>query len=189
MSFKEATECKPDVEPSEVSTETEDSNGAKEKTDREKMKTDNASDKTRDSLPKTDGNETLPENIEPSLEKSGCSKSYSKSADESHASIVLDELIISCNSDALDQLFIESDDFLNALKFIQPSAKREGFATVPDVTWSDVGSLGQIREQLNLSIMVKFVWFFTIVQIRGSYIFFFFIEGKYFYHNLFTSFS
>jgi SpoVK/Ycf46/Vps4 family AAA+-type ATPase len=28
------------------------------------------------------------------------------------------------------------------------AAKREGFATVPDVNWEDVGSLGNIREEL-----------------------------------------
>jgi ribosome biogenesis ATPase len=31
---------------------------------------------------------------------------------------------------------------------VQPSAKREGFATVPDVKWEDVGSLGDVREEL-----------------------------------------
>ena len=35
---------------------------------------------------------------------------------------------------------------------VQPSAKREGFATVPDVSWDDVGSLGDVRDELNLSI-------------------------------------
>lgn len=28
---------------------------------------------------------------------------------------------------------------------VQPSAKREGFATTPEVTWDDVGALGQPR--------------------------------------------
>ncbi|KAL1397955.1 hypothetical protein pipiens_009347 [Culex pipiens pipiens] len=41
---------------------------------------------------------------------------------------------------------------------VQPSAKREGFITVPDVTWNDIGSLGDIREELKLAILapVKF---------------------------------
>lgn len=43
-------------------------------------------------------------------------------------------------------------DFEEAVHRVQPSAKREGFATVPDVNWEDVGSLGSIREELNLSI-------------------------------------
>lgn len=35
---------------------------------------------------------------------------------------------------------------------VQPSAKREGFATIPDVSWDDVGSLGDVREDLEFSI-------------------------------------
>lgn len=37
---------------------------------------------------------------------------------------------------------------------VQPSAKREGFATVPDVTWGDVGALQDIREELSMAILV-----------------------------------
>lgn len=36
---------------------------------------------------------------------------------------------------------------------VQPSAKREGFATVPGVSWSDVGALASVREELGLSIL------------------------------------
>jgi ribosome biogenesis ATPase len=32
-------------------------------------------------------------------------------------------------------------EIMLALKEIQPSAQREGFITVPDVTWSDIGAL------------------------------------------------
>mmetsp|Transcript_7423 Transcript_7423/g.12481 ORF Transcript_7423/g.12481 Transcript_7423/m.12481 type:complete len:825 (-) Transcript_7423:114-2588(-) len=47
------------------------------------------------------------------------------------------------------QLFnVTMADFLQAAKNIQPSAKREGFAVVPDVTWSDVGALSSVREEL-----------------------------------------
>ena len=38
---------------------------------------------------------------------------------------------------------------------MQPSAKREGFATVPDITWDDIGALKEIREELEMSIMVR----------------------------------
>lgn len=47
------------------------------------------------------------------------------------------------------------EDLVNALKSVQPSAKREGFATVPDVTWNDVGSLVAIREHLKMTILVS----------------------------------
>lgn len=58
----------------------------------------------------------------------------------------------------LDSMCIERGDFLESLKTVQPSAKREGFITVPDVTWDDIGSLGDIREELKLAILapVKF---------------------------------
>ena len=38
---------------------------------------------------------------------------------------------------------------------VQPSAKREGFATVPDVTWDDIGALDDVREELKMSILVS----------------------------------
>ena len=50
-------------------------------------------------------------------------------------------------------IIITPGDFHEAIKFIQPSAKREGFATVPDVTWDDVGALSDIREELTMSIL------------------------------------
>ncbi|KAG5192059.1 putative ribosome biogenesis ATPase RIX7 [Tribonema minus] len=48
---------------------------------------------------------------------------------------------------------ITMDDFLEAVKKVQPSAKREGFATVPDVTWGDIGALAAVREELSLSLL------------------------------------
>lgn len=48
---------------------------------------------------------------------------------------------------------ITMQDFVDALKLVQPSAKREGFITVPGVTWDDIGSLSDIREQLKLAIL------------------------------------
>ena len=41
-----------------------------------------------------------------------------------------------------------------ALSLVQPSAKREGFATVPDTTWEDVGALEGVREELSMAILV-----------------------------------
>ncbi|XP_073527961.1 nuclear valosin-containing protein-like isoform X3 [Phyllobates terribilis] len=53
----------------------------------------------------------------------------------------------------LQGLCIEMSDFLSALPSVQPSAKREGFATVPDVTWEDIGALDEIREELTMAIL------------------------------------
>lgn len=50
-------------------------------------------------------------------------------------------------------LSITYGDFLTALPTIQPTAKREGFATVPDVTWQNVGALNHIRMELHMCIV------------------------------------
>jgi len=54
--------------------------------------------------------------------------------------------------DELVDLAITMDDFSSALDRVQPSAQREGFTTTPNVTWEDVGSLTEIREELRFSI-------------------------------------
>lgn len=58
----------------------------------------------------------------------------------------------------VSEFCITLEDFCEAVKVVQPSAKREGFITVPDVTWDDVGSLQDIREELKLAVLapVKF---------------------------------
>ena len=45
------------------------------------------------------------------------------------------------------------DDFLTAIPKIQPSSKREGFATIPDTTWADIGALRPVREELLTAIV------------------------------------
>ncbi|XP_023246991.1 nuclear valosin-containing protein-like [Copidosoma floridanum] len=56
-------------------------------------------------------------------------------------------------SEQLALICVEERDFDAALKTVQPSAKREGFATVPDVTWNDIGSLQDIRQELQMTIL------------------------------------
>lgn len=51
-----------------------------------------------------------------------------------------------------ETVIVTLNDFKDAVKLVQPSAKREGFITVPDVTWNDIGSLQDIRKELNLAI-------------------------------------
>ena len=53
----------------------------------------------------------------------------------------------------LAPLCITASDFMLALKEIQPSAQREGFATVPDVTWSDIGALHGTRSELHMAVV------------------------------------
>lgn len=44
-------------------------------------------------------------------------------------------------------LAITMADFEAAIKKVQPSVRREGFATTPDVTWEDVGALQEVRSR------------------------------------------
>ncbi|MFW9886688.1 MAG: CDC48 family AAA ATPase [Candidatus Thorarchaeota archaeon] len=50
--------------------------------------------------------------------------------------------------EVLDQLEVNNEDFLDALREIQPSAVREVFIEVPNVRWSDVGGLEEVKEKL-----------------------------------------
>ena len=45
-------------------------------------------------------------------------------------------------------LAITAADFEAAVKKVQPSVRREGFATTPDVTWNDVGALSEVRPSM-----------------------------------------
>jgi transitional endoplasmic reticulum ATPase len=44
------------------------------------------------------------------------------------------------------------DNFLEAMKEVEPSAIREVFVEVPDVKWSDVGGLGGIKNELKEAV-------------------------------------
>jgi len=54
--------------------------------------------------------------------------------------------------EVLDTLQISGDDFTEALKNIEPSAMREVFVEVPDVHWSDVGGLEDVKQELRESV-------------------------------------
>ncbi|XP_064485089.1 nuclear valosin-containing protein-like [Ornithodoros turicata] len=57
------------------------------------------------------------------------------------------------NEEQLANLSVEFQDFKMALKAVQPSATREGFASVPHITWDHVGALTHVREALQIAIM------------------------------------
>jgi ribosome biogenesis ATPase len=50
-------------------------------------------------------------------------------------------------------IHITFSDFQIALPKIQPSAKREGFATIPETTWAQIGALRPVREELLTAIV------------------------------------
>ncbi|KAF8512477.1 P-loop containing nucleoside triphosphate hydrolase protein [Gautieria morchelliformis] len=53
----------------------------------------------------------------------------------------------------LSPLNIIPSDFAAALGQVQPSSTREGFATVPNVTWADIGALHATRMELHMAIV------------------------------------
>jgi transitional endoplasmic reticulum ATPase len=59
----------------------------------------------------------------------------------------------------LEELSISKEDFENGLKMVQPSALREVFVDIPNISYSDLGALKEQKEQLseivNLSLNKK----------------------------------
>jgi len=95
-------------------------------------------------------------------------------ADLSHGYVGADlealakEAAMACIRDILPEISLESNDipyerivslevkmdhFLNALREIDPSAIREVFVEVSDVSWNDVGGLDKVKEELSNSVM------------------------------------
>ncbi|QLH79021.1 CDC48 family AAA ATPase [Halosimplex rubrum] len=56
------------------------------------------------------------------------------------------------DAEVLEHLEVTEDDFKQALKGIEPSALREVFVEVPDVTWDQVGGLEDTKERLRETI-------------------------------------
>jgi transitional endoplasmic reticulum ATPase len=52
----------------------------------------------------------------------------------------------------LAQLEVHMDDFLAALREVEPSAIREVFVEVPDVRWEDVGGLTAVKDRLKEAV-------------------------------------
>ncbi|MFB6135723.1 MAG: AAA family ATPase, partial [Halobacteriaceae archaeon] len=55
-------------------------------------------------------------------------------------------------AELLESIQVTEEDFKEALKGIEPSALREVFVEVPDVTWEDVGGLDDTKERLRETI-------------------------------------
>ena len=64
--------------------------------------------------------------------------------------IDLDERTIP--ADVLEALCVERDDFVAALKRVQPSAMREVMVQMPDIGWDDIGGLDEAQERLREGI-------------------------------------
>ncbi|WP_313695868.1 CDC48 family AAA ATPase [Halorarum halobium] len=56
------------------------------------------------------------------------------------------------DAEVLDSIEVRESDVKDAMKGIEPSALREVFVEVPDVTWADVGGLEDTKERLRETI-------------------------------------
>ncbi|WP_435074136.1 CDC48 family AAA ATPase [Halorubrum sp. HHNYT27] len=56
------------------------------------------------------------------------------------------------DADVLNSIQVTEDDFKQAIKGIEPSALREVFVEVPDVSWEQVGGLEETKERLRETI-------------------------------------
>ncbi len=64
--------------------------------------------------------------------------------------IKLDEKVIS--PEILEKLQVTKDDFINALKIVEPSAMREVLIELPDVHWDDIGGLDEAKQGLREAV-------------------------------------
>lgn len=60
----------------------------------------------------------------------------------------LDFSLSSIPYEQIQKLEVHMDDFITALREIEPSAIREVFVEVPDVRWNDVGGLADVKRRL-----------------------------------------
>jgi ribosome biogenesis ATPase len=63
------------------------------------------------------------------------------------------EVTVEMHRDESEVFSVEERDFEAALKVVQPSAKKEGFVVIPDVTFEDIGALEDVKRVLEMSII------------------------------------
>ncbi|KAF2354840.1 ATPase AAA-type core [Trinorchestia longiramus] len=72
---------------------------------------------------------------------------------QSHVAEAMKRRSLPALSIRLPNLAISSKDFTDALKLVKPTLKKEGFPTVPETTWQDVGGLKDVREELRRKML------------------------------------
>jgi transitional endoplasmic reticulum ATPase len=55
-------------------------------------------------------------------------------------------------SEILKKIVVTMDDFLDVIKEIEPSALREVFVEIPDVSWEDIGGLADVKQELQEAV-------------------------------------
>ena len=59
-------------------------------------------------------------------------------------------------AEVLEKLHVKRQDFMSAIKRVQPSALREIMIQIPNVTWRDIGGLEEVRRRLQEGIELPF---------------------------------
>jgi transitional endoplasmic reticulum ATPase len=79
--------------------------------------------------------------------------------------IKLDEAI---PAEILDQLRVRKADFDEARKHVEPSAMREVLVEIPDVEWTDVGGLEEVKQDLKEAVEwpLKYAEVYTALQTK-----------------------
>ncbi|KAI8847442.1 P-loop containing nucleoside triphosphate hydrolase protein [Chytridium lagenaria] len=104
-------------------------------------------------------------------DRAGIPEAPSRATTDPHQTIITSFLSMrraALSEIELNPLCIQQEDFVEALAKVQPSSKREGFATVPDVSWENVGALEGVRDELRMAIVepIKRPEFFKKVGIN-----------------------
>ncbi|OMO56379.1 hypothetical protein CCACVL1_26601 [Corchorus capsularis] len=72
----------------------------------------------------------------------------------------------------MEKLTITMADFEEAAKMVQPSSRREGFSTIPNVKWEDVGGLDFLRQEFERYIVrrIKFPEDYAGPELLNKYV-------------------
>ena len=54
--------------------------------------------------------------------------------------------------EVLQKINVTNEDFLNALRTVEPSALREVFVEIPNVKWEDIGGLSDVKEEMRQAV-------------------------------------
>jgi len=54
--------------------------------------------------------------------------------------------------EVLQKINVTNEDFLNALRTVEPSALREVFVEIPNVKWEDIGGLNDVKEEMRRAV-------------------------------------
>jgi len=98
-----------------------------------------------------------------------CKEAAMNSLNRIKPELDLDEKSIS--AEVLESLEVNKDDFKKAHRDIEPSALREVFVEVPDITWDDVGGLYDIEEKLREIVQwpLQYPTVFEDMKIEGTH--------------------